>query len=65
MSGQCKHHTRFIEWEDHSKPISCVKCRLAAAEKEITAWRASFPIMEVKPGALFASTKAEYELQDE
>lgn len=45
--------------------VADLKARLAAAEKEITAWRASFPIMEVKPGALFASTKAEYELQDE
>lgn len=28
----CGHYNRFIEWEDHSKPIACVKCKLDAAE---------------------------------
>lgn len=40
----CGHENRFVEWEDHSKPISCVVCeiesvrqRLAAAEAAIKA----------------------------
>jgi len=31
-TSQCGHSERFGDWEDHSKPLGCLKCKLEKVE---------------------------------
>lgn len=34
-TSKCGHSERFLDWEDHGKPIVCLKCQLAAEPSKI------------------------------
>ena len=60
----CGHDERFIDWEDHGKPIACLKCECGKLQLQCDTWEYTVANWEARLAAAEDALQALYDYQN-